>query len=188
LRERERENAWNEFGLLSRQIDTFGSNFFIFFLSSQFKRDDEHVDFVQMLNLIDVVRGVFGVQAPVFVSRRNRMILFGLGIAHHEEDGELECEVLLHPKERIIHATNVGLGITKDLQTVEKISKFRRSDDEHYSCCFVGGSFISVLIAASVRFSFLITTIVKQRILSFWRWGKSVVRIPFLIWKAMENR
>ncbi len=44
------------------------------------------------------------------------MILFGLDIAHHEQDGELEHEILLYPKGCIIHGTDIRLGITKDLQ------------------------------------------------------------------------
>jgi hypothetical protein len=35
------------------------------------------------------------------------MILFNLDIAHHEEDRELECEVLLYPKGRFIHTIDV---------------------------------------------------------------------------------
>jgi len=35
------------------------------------------------------------------------MILFNLDIAHHEEDGELVCEVLFYPKGRFIHAIDV---------------------------------------------------------------------------------
>ncbi len=45
------------------------------------------------------------------------MILFGLDIAHHEKDaGELEHEILLYPEGCIIHGTDIGLGIAKDLQ------------------------------------------------------------------------
>ncbi len=35
------------------------------------------------------------------------MILFGLDIAHHEQDGELEHEILLYPKGCIIHGTDI---------------------------------------------------------------------------------
>jgi hypothetical protein len=35
------------------------------------------------------------------------MILFYVDTAHHEEDGELECEVLLYPKGHVIHAIDV---------------------------------------------------------------------------------
>ncbi len=45
------------------------------------------------------------------------MILFGLDTTHHEEDGELEHEILLYPRGCIIHGTDIGLGIAKDLQT-----------------------------------------------------------------------
>jgi len=63
------------------------------------------------------VGGVFGVHTLKFVSWRDHVILFGFDIAHHEEDGELEHEILLYPKGCIIHGTNIGLGIAKDLQT-----------------------------------------------------------------------
>ncbi len=69
-----------------------------------------------MSKLIDVVGGVFGVHISKFLYWRDHMILFGLDIAHHEEDGELEHEILLHPKGCIIHGTNIRLGIAKDLQ------------------------------------------------------------------------
>jgi hypothetical protein len=36
------------------------------------------------------------------------VILFGLDIAHHEQDGELEHEILLYPKGCIIHGTDIG--------------------------------------------------------------------------------
>jgi hypothetical protein len=44
------------------------------------------------------------------------VILFGLDITHHEEDGELEHEIFLYPKGCIIHDIDIGLGIAKDLQ------------------------------------------------------------------------
>ncbi len=69
-----------------------------------------------MSKLIDVVGGVFGVHTSKFVAWRDHVILFGLDIAHHEQDGELEHEILLYPKGCIIHGTDIRLGITKDLQ------------------------------------------------------------------------
>jgi len=44
------------------------------------------------------------------------MILFGLDIAHHEEDGEMELEILLYPKGCIIHGIDIESIIAKDLQ------------------------------------------------------------------------
>jgi hypothetical protein len=46
------------------------------------------------------------------------VILFGLDIRHHEEDGELEHEILLYPEGCIIHGTDIGLGIAKELQNI----------------------------------------------------------------------
>jgi hypothetical protein len=71
------------------------------------------------------------VQACELVYRRDNVILFGLDIAHDEE-GEMEREVLLYPKGRIIHSTDVGLGIAKNLETAERVSRFHSST--HHSC------------------------------------------------------
>jgi hypothetical protein len=65
------------------------------------------------------------------VYRRNRVILFALDIAR-EEDGEVAREVFLYPKGHIIQATDVGLGIAKDLDTAEEVSNFHSSN--HHSC------------------------------------------------------
>ncbi|KAH8975770.1 hypothetical protein BDL97_01G177000 [Sphagnum fallax] len=69
-------------------------------------------------------------QVCELVYRRNRVILFGLDIGH-EEDGEIAREVLLYPKGRIIHATDVGLGIAKDLDTAEEVSNFHFGTHHH---------------------------------------------------------
>jgi hypothetical protein len=71
------------------------------------------------------------VQACELVYRRDNVILFGLDIAHDEE-GEMEREVLLYPKGRIIHSTDVGLGIAKNLETAERVSRFHSST--HHTC------------------------------------------------------
>jgi hypothetical protein len=60
------------------------------------------------------------------VYRRNRVILFGLDIAR-EEDGEVAREVFLYPKGHIIQATDVGVGIAKELETAEEVSNFHSS-------------------------------------------------------------
>jgi len=70
-------------------------------------------------------------QASELVYRRNRVILFGLDIAR-EEDGEVAREVFLYPKGHIIQATDVGLGIAKDLDTAEEVSNFHSSS--HRPC------------------------------------------------------
>jgi hypothetical protein len=70
-------------------------------------------------------------QASELVYRRDRVILFGLDIAH-EEDGEVAREVFLYPKGHIIQATDVGLGIAKDLDTAEEVSNFHSSN--HRPC------------------------------------------------------
>ncbi|KAH8961722.1 hypothetical protein BDL97_05G064000 [Sphagnum fallax] len=70
-------------------------------------------------------------QACELVYRRNRVILFGLDIAR-EEDGEVAREVFLYPKGHIIQATDVGLGIAKDLDTAEEVSNFHSSN--HRPC------------------------------------------------------
>jgi hypothetical protein len=70
-------------------------------------------------------------QASELVYRRNRVILFALDIAR-EEDGEVAREIFLYPKGHIIQATDVGLGIAKDLDTAEEVSNFHSSN--HHTC------------------------------------------------------
>jgi len=50
--------------------------------------------------------------------------MFGIDIPHEYEEGEVQREVLLYPKGRIIEHEDVGLVIAKDLRTAEQISKF----------------------------------------------------------------
>lgn len=52
--------------------------------------------------------------------------MFGIDIPHEYEDGEVQREVLLYPKGRIIEHEDVGLVIARDLRAAEQISKFHR--------------------------------------------------------------
>lgn len=64
------------------------------------------------------------------IYRKYNIILFGLDIAreehgenHGQDHDEVFRDVLLYPKGRVITSSDVGLVITKNLQTAEQISK-----------------------------------------------------------------
>ncbi len=103
--------------LLSGQIDTFGNNF-LFFL--KFKIQVGWWTCQLSANVqIDWCCGwcFWCSHFEVFILKRPRDTLW-FGIAHHEEDGELEHEIFLYPKRCIIHGIDIGLRIVKDLQNI----------------------------------------------------------------------
>ncbi|XP_024382523.1 uncharacterized protein [Physcomitrium patens] len=61
-------------------------------------------------------------QAAELVYRKFSVILFGIDV-RHEEDGEEFRDVVLYPRGRVLRPSDVGLVLSPDLKTAEKISK-----------------------------------------------------------------